>query len=79
MSNRGYLLSLLACLSAACAASDGCGSGSRRAHELPSASSVRWLEPLEVVQGRAYAGPWQMNDSVFDYVDDGAVALSDAG
>jgi hypothetical protein len=77
VSARGYLLGLLAGLSAACAASDGCGS--RRAHELSSASSVRWLEPLEVAQGRAHAGPWQMNESVFDYVDDATVALSDAG
>jgi hypothetical protein len=40
---------------------------------------VRWIEPLEVAQGRAHAGPWQMNESVFDYVDDATVALSDAG
>lgn len=79
VSGRPYVLSLLGLLGVACAASDGCGAGSGRARQSPSASVVRWLQPLEVARGRAHAGPWRMNESVFDYVDDATVALSESG
>jgi len=42
-------------------------------------AELRWSEPVQVVSGRAYRGPWQMNDSDFLFVDDPAVALSGDG
>ena len=35
--------------------------------------------PIEVARGRAERGPWQMNASNFDYVDDASVAITDDG
>jgi hypothetical protein len=64
----------------ACAASDGgCGSGSVRARQPAAASAVHWGQQLDVAEGRAHAGPWHMNESDFDYVDDATVALADTG
>ena len=36
---------------------------------------VTWQERMLVASGGGYQGPWQMNASVYDYVDDPAVAL----
>ena len=35
--------------------------------------------PVEVAKGRGLRGPWRMNDSDFDYVDDPAVAIAEDG
>ena len=37
------------------------------------------IKPVEVAQGRAHRGPWRMNESDFDYVDDPTVAITDDG
>lgn len=37
------------------------------------------VAPIEVVDGSAHRGPWRMNDSEFDYVDDATVAIADDG
>jgi hypothetical protein len=42
-------------------------------------SAVAWREPIEVASGAAFRGPWRMNDSVFDFVDDPTVAIDDRG
>ena len=36
---------------------------------------LRWKEPVEIASGNAYRGPWRMNESNFDFVDDPAVAV----
>ena len=40
---------------------------------------VAWEPPVEIASGDAYRGPWRMNESVFDFVDDPTVAMNDAG
>ena len=37
------------------------------------------IKPVEVAEGRAHRGPWRMNESDFDYVDDPTVAITDDG
>lgn len=55
----------------------GCSSGRRT---TPAASStVRWEMPVDVASGGGTRGPWQQNDSDYDHVDDGTVALADDG
>ena len=44
-----------------------------------SAERLRWLEPVEVASGRGERGPWQQNDSRYDFVDDPAVAIDERG
>jgi hypothetical protein len=41
--------------------------------------AVSWMRPVDVATGKAHAGPWQMNDSNFDYVDDPTVAIREDG
>jgi hypothetical protein len=40
---------------------------------------VTWQERMLIASGGGYQGPWQMNASVYDYVDDPAVALDAQG
>jgi hypothetical protein len=40
---------------------------------------VTWQERMLIAAGGGYQGPWQMNASVYDYVDDPAVALDAQG
>jgi len=40
---------------------------------------VTWTSPIEVASGGGYKGPWRMNESHFNYVDDPTVAVSDEG
>jgi hypothetical protein len=35
-----------------------------------STGQVAWEEPLNIAKGAGYQGPWRMNDSKFNYVDD---------
>jgi hypothetical protein len=41
--------------------------------------TVTWQPPVEVAAGAGHRGPWRMNESDFDYVDDPTVAINDAG
>ena len=41
--------------------------------------NARWSEPIEVAAGGGHRGPWQQNESTYDYVDDPAVALHEDG
>ena len=43
------------------------------------ASSVEWASPVEVATGAARIGPWRMNESDWDYLDDPTLALTDDG
>ena len=40
---------------------------------------VTWQERMLIASGGGYQGPWHMNASVYDYVDDPAVALDAQG
>jgi hypothetical protein len=40
---------------------------------------VTWQARMLIASGGGYQGPWQMNASVYDYVDDPAVALNAQG
>ncbi len=42
-------------------------------------SGVTWDERIEVASGGGYRGPWRMNESEYDYVDDPTVAINDKG
>jgi hypothetical protein len=65
---------------AACKGSTASGNGSRPALVTQNSSAaVTWQEAIEVAVGRANAGPWQMNESNFDYVDDPTVAINEDG
>ncbi len=41
--------------------------------------SVTWGERMEVARGKAVRGPWRMNESVWHFVDDPTVAITDQG
>lgn len=41
----------------------------------PVPSSISWSEPIEIAAGGGTRGPWQQNDSRFQYVDDPVVAI----
>jgi hypothetical protein len=41
----------------------------------PSARGITWNRPIEIAAGGGQRGPWQQNDSQYDYVDDPSVAL----
>ncbi len=62
-------------LSAALSLAAASGSG-------PAAGQERFwagVEPVEVAAGNAGRGPWRMNESDFDYIDDPTVAITDEG
>jgi len=40
---------------------------------------MNWSERIEVASGKAIRGPWRMNESVWHFVDDPAVAITDQG
>jgi hypothetical protein len=40
-------------------------------------SGVTWDQKIEVASGGGYRGPWRMNESEFDYVDDPTVAINE--
>lgn len=58
---------LLLIMLAACAAN----------HRDPQ--SVVWRAPVDIASGGGTRGPWQQNDSHYDYVDDPSVALAPDG
>jgi hypothetical protein len=43
------------------------------------AEPLSWHGSTEIAAGRAERGPWRMNESRFDYVDDPSVAVDDRG
>ncbi len=49
--------------------------GLSRAYSLP----VTWGQRIEVAKGKAFRGPWRMNESVWHFVDDPTVAITDEG
>jgi hypothetical protein len=64
---------VVAALMLACTALTGSGSEPR------GWSAVSWGEWVVVASGGGYRGPWRMNDSVYEYVDDPSVAITAEG
>ncbi len=62
------IAALLGVALAAAAASDEAGS-----------PGVVWEKSIKVASGKAYQGPWRMNESEFHYVDDPTVAVTRGG
>ena len=50
-----------------------------RATGSPGSDIVTWQAPTEIATGGGMKGPWQQNDSKYDFVDDPSVALGDDG
>jgi hypothetical protein len=46
---------------------------------VQAADPVMWAESIEIASGGGQRGPWQQNDSDYDFVDDPTVALSADG
>jgi hypothetical protein len=44
-----------------------------------NAGDIAWQPPLEIATGAGVRGPWQQNDSRYDYVDDPSVAIAEDG
>jgi hypothetical protein len=44
-----------------------------------AAGPLEWLGSTEIASGRAERGPWQQNESRYDYVDDPSVAIDERG
>ncbi len=42
-------------------------------------AGVTWGERVEVAAGGGHRGPWRMNESAYDYVDDPTVAVNEQG
>lgn len=43
------------------------------------AAALAWQGAVDIAEGRGERGPWQQNESRYDYVDDPAVALDERG
>jgi hypothetical protein len=43
------------------------------------AQALTWQDRRLVASGGGYQGPWQMNESMYDYVDDPAAAIDGTG
>ena len=46
---------------------------------VPAADAVNWHASIDIANGNGEKGPWQQNDSRYDYVDDPAVAMDGSG
>ncbi len=44
-----------------------------------TAAPMTWLQPIEIASGRGERGPWQQNESRYDYVDDPGVDINQHG
>jgi len=44
-----------------------------------ASSAVTWREKIEVAAGGGFQGPWRMNESEYDYVDDPTVDINGGG
>jgi len=42
-------------------------------------AELAWQPSMEIASGRGERGPWQQNESRYNYVDDGSVALDERG
>jgi hypothetical protein len=69
-------LSGLMLVALSCVATTGQATPPR--HDDPAAS-LRWSTPIEVARGAGVRGPWQQNDSRYDFVDDPTVVLATDG
>jgi hypothetical protein len=58
----------------------GCAAGADdETRDKSSPVSMAWSDVIEVASGGGYRGPWRMNESEYDYVDDPSVAVAANG
>src|SRR5215470_8968367 len=57
-------------LAAACGVGTACG---------PKHDTIAWSRPVEIARGGGVRGPWQQNNSHYDYVDDPTVVITPRG
>lgn len=50
-----------------------------RSFGFDRAVEITWREPIIVAEDRGVRGEWRQNESNYDYVGDGTVAIDDAG
>src|SRR5262249_17539547 len=53
-------------------AAAGCGANH-------NSDAIAWSRPGAIAQGGGMRGPWQQNESQYDYVDDPTVAITPSG
>ncbi len=74
--SKGKLFLAIA-LAAAIGACSEAASSTLKQETQPTA--LTWREKIEVAAGGGYQGPWRMNESQYDYVDDATVAIDAKG
>lgn len=76
----GWVLLLALALIAACTRREADSPGSKvNSPGWPGGPAIKWDENIEVASGDAFRGPWRMNESKFDFVDDPTVAINEQG
>jgi hypothetical protein len=76
-SSRATLL--LVFVLAGCHESRLAGAPAARARSAASDNPILWRGSIDIAVGRAEVGPWRMNASRWNYVDDPAVAIDERG
>jgi hypothetical protein len=73
------MLIRIACIGPGVLALVALASSAAHAPAQAGPSGLTWDEKIEVASGGGYQGPWRMNESEFEYVDDPTVAINDHG
>jgi len=71
--------SLLVAAAASCSANHPNGHGHEGSDREHADSGIVWTSPIDVVTGGAERGPWRMNRSQWNFVDDATVAINAQG
>ncbi len=71
--NTGHAVGILLLFSL-CLTTAGCGQESQTTSSL-----VSWQDPVRVARGNGIRGPWRMNRSNFQYVDDPSARVTETG
>ena len=76
----GWVPMLVVALITACSPKEADVPGIKaRSPSRSSGPAIKWEKQIEVASGRAFRGPWRMNKSKFDFVDDATVAIDEQG
>jgi hypothetical protein len=76
----GWVLLLAVALIAVCTPGEADSPGSKANSPCgPGGPAIKWDEKIEVASGDAFRGPWRMNKSKFNFVDDPTVAINEQG
>ncbi|MDH3203029.1 MAG: glycoside hydrolase, partial [Myxococcales bacterium] len=76
----GWVLLLIVALITVCTPGEADSPGSKaNSPSRPRGPAIKWDEKIEVASGDAFRGPWRMNKSKFNFVDDPTVAINKQG